>query len=100
MKILRFFSIFFLVLLLAGLILGNVFYREVRNFIEPNTQAIYLTDDEYARLERMENPDYAVKITTDNTLYQKYQKIRISARMVRKKDHVIPENAFMEASIL
>lgn len=98
MKILRNASIIILGLIVILLIAGNIFYSPIRTFLESGFLKIELNGDESARLNEADNSDYQLKIETDKKVYQKFEKIKLFARIEEKTGaKAIPENAVIRA---
>lgn len=100
MKIFKLITSITLGLLVIALILGNIFYLQVRRFVDRNYIALELADTELNRLNDsgFKNADYSLKIHSDKSVYNKFEKIKLFARLVRKSDQTIPENSVIEVS--
>ncbi len=97
MKILRIISYIILSILVIILLLGNIFYLQARKFIDKTNVMIELNEEEISRFNKQKNPDYNLAIYTDKNVYNKYEKIKIFAQIINKKNGSIPENSVIEA---
>ncbi len=93
MKFLRTLSIIFLIIIVLLLIAGNIFYSPIRHYINKNILGLELNEEETGRLDEQNNTDYQLKIETDKKVYNKYEKVKLFARITGKKRREIPENS-------
>ena len=96
MKTLRIISYIALIIITASLVLGNIFYQQIRRVIDKNYLAIEMNEDNLSKFNNQKNPDYNLYVFTDKNVYSKYEKIKIFARIINKVDNSIPENSVME----
>lgn len=96
MNVLKTLSFVFLSVLLLLLVIGNIFYSPIRHYLDKNYQWIGLTEDEESNLGEQNNSDYQLKVETDKKVYRKFEKIKLFARIIKKNNQVVPENAVIQ----
>ncbi len=101
MKIFRFFSIVILFTITVILVISNIFYNDLRKHFNPSYINIELSDELLNDLEKSKkgNADFFLHIKTDKKVYNKYEKILVIARIKRKENNEIVNNAKIEARI-
>lgn len=96
MKIGRLISFITLGVLALLLILGNIFYLDVRKVADKNHVPIEIDESEMNRIDRLKNPDYNLYISTDKYVYSKFEKIKIIAQIFKKGNTNVLENSVIE----
>ncbi|MEJ5284533.1 MAG: hypothetical protein ACP5Q5_06525 [Brevinematia bacterium] len=101
MRFLRYFSIALIFLLAVLLILSNVFYRDLRKYFDSSYVELELNDELINDLEKSKkgNADFLLYSKTDKKLYGKYEKILVIAKIIRKKDREVVQNAKIEVML-
>lgn len=101
MKFLRYFSIALIFLLAVLLVLSNIFYRDLRKYFDASYVELELNDELINDLEKSKkgNADFLLYSKTDKKIYGKYEKILVIAKMIRKKDREVVQNAKIEAML-
>ncbi len=101
MRFLRYFSIALIFLLAVLLVLSNMFYRDLRKYFDSSYVELELNDELINDLEKSKkgNADFLLYSKTDKKLYGKYEKILIIAKMMRKKDREVVQNAKIEVML-
>lgn len=95
-KILKISSAVLVLLLFFLLVLGNVFYRQLRALIDP-TYVLVQIDDELLEIV-MEDAysDYYFSVFSTEESYHPYEKVQISAKLMEKDGLAVPESAVIE----
>lgn len=93
MKTMRLISIIILGLLITALVLGNIFYVQVRSWVDPDYIAAAFSENDLSRLNYNRNPDYSFVIQPDRSGYARFERIKIMARLQKRSDGSIPESA-------
>lgn len=96
MKIGRIVSFVTLAVLAVLLILGNLFYLQVRRVADRNHVPIELNETEIGRIDRLKNPDYNIYVATDKYVYSKFEKIKVIAQIYEKGNTNVLSNSVIE----
>ncbi len=101
MRFLRYFSIALLFMIVVILVLSNIFYRDLRKYFDASYVQLELNDELINDLEKSKkgNADFLVYSKTDKKLYSKYEKILVVAKIIRKKDMSVVQNAKIDVTL-
>ncbi len=99
MKILRFISVIIIFLLSVLLVLGNIFHKNLRRYLDKYYLSIEITDEMIHSFEKLKkgNADFLLYVSTDKKVYRNLEKIFIFARLERKANFEVVENARLKA---
>lgn len=98
MKILRILSFTLIFIITVFLVLGNIFYNNLRKYLDRDYLSLELSDEILLGFEKASrsNADFLLYVTTDKKIYRKFEKIIVVAKLLRKADKSTVENGKIE----
>ncbi|MGC8764586.1 MAG: hypothetical protein ACP5QT_01705 [Brevinematia bacterium] len=101
MKIFRIVSVILLTFITAFLVLGNVFHKNIRRYVDGSYVELELNNEMMNGFEKLKkgNADFLLYVYTDKKVYRNLEKITIVARIERKSPRELVEGAKLKVSL-